>query len=924
VRLKRALRIESLERRDLLTTVLHLDATLVRQAGGSPIVLDQPNTVYVLDADIDAPGSAFVVAAPNVTLNLNGHRVTYGDVNPIQVVNGTFELTDGSGGLPGWDLSRAPSAVRVPALAGMFGQWMLHFNHITSTQSILSDPVGIPFANREYVAAITPQGPYDAIVTISVVDAVTGAVLATGTSPNPERGFAAVARFVPTTTRAVRLRIDVAPASGQSATINLDYAALVPSRDYGIVATQDWLGDLPIQLQTGSFMTNYRTAANFTVMDGQIVQGRGHGNASSPLFFNGLPGFTVVGVVLDANGMDTNLLDGNWGHDAVIANSIFQASIDRVTNRMNIVAAINLNNFDGTVSITGNHIIGVPQVGILISGMPTEQWVAIVGNDIRQHAIVTDGYGINMAGVQNLEVRYNTILPTSGRGILLDGWGRIPTQNGVIHDNYVDVFEAPNLEYGDRIEATGLRLRNWDATQRNLAIINNTFAAHTGPGGVWAAIGARISAWNDHGQETGANNLIENNVFRAIVTTTDPYYGGMAISLSNVGAGTGMYIVHNVLESNDIALNIGDSDSWQGRVDDVSMDGNIIRVSTAGPARTFCSIVAGGWETEVSNIRLSGTCLENDAPAVVVYAGSAVSDVSVTWQPGPAFDGDPTGGIGFIGWIRRFSHSVFAIGTDGQVQTETADSTGQWSGWSPTSPGVVKAISSVTDTNGTPQVFAIGLDNQIWTQTMNDAGQWSGWRFTAPGTVKAVSAILDANGRPEVFVIGMDDQVWAETSPSPGVWYGWSRAREGAVKAISVILDANENPQIFAIRPDNQVWTITSDGSWGWSTWTLTHTGRVKSIDAILDSNGQAQVFAIGMDDGVWTETAGAAGFWSPWTPTQSGTVKDLTVFTDPSGQTEVAAIGMDNQVWAEVCTAAGQWSPWTLTQPGAVSQLAR
>src|SRR5262249_41886666 len=158
-----------------------------------------------------------------------------------------------------------------------------------------------------------------------------------------------------------------------------------------------------------------------------------------------------------------------------------------------IVAAINLNNFSGTANIWGNAILNVPQVGILISGLPAEQSVAITGNTIRQQAIVTDGYGITLAGVQNFEINNNLILPVRGRRILLDGWGRIPTTNGSIHDNDVEVFEMPNLEYGDRLEATALRLRNWGSTQSNLHITHNTFAARTGPGGVYEALAARIS-----------------------------------------------------------------------------------------------------------------------------------------------------------------------------------------------------------------------------------------------------------------------------------------------------------------------------------------------------------------------------------------------------------------------------------------------
>ena len=44
---------------------------------GPPYLLDKPNTTYVLTEDITADGTAIEVAAPNITLDLNGRTVTY-------------------------------------------------------------------------------------------------------------------------------------------------------------------------------------------------------------------------------------------------------------------------------------------------------------------------------------------------------------------------------------------------------------------------------------------------------------------------------------------------------------------------------------------------------------------------------------------------------------------------------------------------------------------------------------------------------------------------------------------------------------------------------------------------------------------------------------------------------------------------------
>jgi hypothetical protein len=47
-----------------------------------PTVMDTSHTTYVLDRDITAPGTAFVVRASHVTLDLNGHTVVYNDKEP--------------------------------------------------------------------------------------------------------------------------------------------------------------------------------------------------------------------------------------------------------------------------------------------------------------------------------------------------------------------------------------------------------------------------------------------------------------------------------------------------------------------------------------------------------------------------------------------------------------------------------------------------------------------------------------------------------------------------------------------------------------------------------------------------------------------------------------------------------------------------
>jgi parallel beta helix pectate lyase-like protein len=920
-RLRARLRFEELEARRLLSNnAIHIDSNWVRLVGGNPIVLTQANTEYVLETNVDVPGTAFVIGAPNITLDLNGHTVTYGDLPPIQVNNGGFELAGTGGGLPGWDLSRAPTASRVPAVLGMYGQWMLQMSNFNTTQTILSDPVAIPQANREYSAAITPKG-FNVTVNLTVLDAVTGAVLGRGTSRSPDRGFAAVAIFTPVSTDPVRLQIDAVPNAGTTTTVDLDYASVQPSRDYGVFASQVWLGQGPLQLQTSAILAVYRNAAKFTLQNGQVVQGQGHGSSSSPLYFQGLPGFTVNRVTSVANGMDTSNLDATWGSNAVVTNSTFQAAIDRVSDRMDLVSAILLERFNGTATVTGNRIANVPQVGILFNGDQYEQSVTIANNDIRQKAIVTDGYGILVAGARNFNIASNTVIPVQGRGILFDGWGGIVTENGTVTNNYVDAFEAPNLEYGDQLNVTALRIRNWGNTFRHLTFSHNTFMAHTGPGGVYDADGATISQWNDQGQETGANNVFTDNIFKGIVDTANSYYKAQGLVISEVGAGTGLQITGNVLESNDTSLQFGDADSWMQTDTDIAMGGNTLRLSTIGAARPFTSILAGNYQTTVTNIQMPNTYLENGAPAVIAYGGGPVSNLNVDWQTGPPPGGDSTGGTGAGG--SGAGHAVFVIGLDSQVWCETCDGNGQGTSWTLTGPGLVQAISSYTDAGGTAQVFAIGLDGQVWQESSTGTASWGAWTLTHPGVVKALALFVDGSGNTSIFAVGLDNQVWVETSAPGGPWGAWTLTQPGAVTGVSVTADPNGQPQVFAIGLDSQVWDETVNGRGGWNPWTLFQPGAVKGLSVVADNLGHPGVFAIGLDDQVWSALADAAGRYSGWALTQARQVKALTVLSDASGHGDIFAVSTDSQVWDEMASGPGQWTGWTLSQAGAVLQLA-
>jgi hypothetical protein len=614
-----------------LTNSIAIDGSWLAARGPGPYVLDQPGATYVLGTDVRTAGTAFVVAAPNVTLDLNGHTVVYGDSAPLGLRNGGFE--EGTGNVvPGWDLSGAPAATLAPNTSHLFGGQVLHLAPFRGIQRIVSDPVDIPTAGRTYTATITPSGiDSRSKLRLTVLDAVTGAVLGSGTSNSTPRGYSAIAHFTPLTTDPVQLRIEVIPPGNATDTLDLDQATLTVSNDYGVVASRISRGGLPgwVNLSPEA-QAVYRNAANFTLKNGAIVQGQGNGYASSPLFFRKLAGVTVANVQTHATGMDTQTLDATYATDRVtILNSTFREDIDNISDRMRNFATLKLNNTRALIDVEGNHLLGSPQAGIVIARNDPQFSIVIRNNEFRQNAVATNGYAILLSAAQNFEIAGNTIVPANGKGIDLDGYASAPLVNGSIHDNYVDVQEVANREYPRGLEAVALRLRNnlGDmGPQRILRITNNTLIARTGTGQLAEAQSVRLSYANPDGAMNDAGIVLDGNLIKAIVTTPDESYRAKALVLDRLDDGINLQISHNVLESNDVSLAVSDVG---GDVTGVNLAFNTLRRSDEGAAGRYEGILAGFDTHAVRRVHLLGTALDNGATANVVWVGAGFKDLTV-------------------------------------------------------------------------------------------------------------------------------------------------------------------------------------------------------------------------------------------------------------------------------------------------------
>jgi PKD repeat protein len=620
-----------------------MDSNWLAQHGPPPYLLTQPNTVYTLATDVDVAGTAFINGAANVTLNLNGHTVTYDDAAPITVPNALFQTGD----LTGWTFSDPSVASVVPAITGM-NQWgsnCLVLTNISTAETFTSQPISIPAANWEYAATITPRcNDYRTAITLSVIDTVTHAVLGSATASQPHRGFSPIAQFTPTATDPVYLQISVTPYTGATDTVYFDYAAVYRSRDWGIVnMVASWTGFFPAQLQSPAIQGVTANARNFTIENGTVTQGIGRGYSSIALYTNSLNGLAVTNVTVQATGVDTPLLYTQGDSNVVVRNSTFAAGLDRISSRFLQLPIVSFYGTTGAVTLENSTILGSSQVGVFISRTPgATAPVNILNNTIDETGLVTDCYGISIFdNTQNFTIAGNTINPpTNGRGLFFDLNDGTTISGGLVENNTIEAREAGNLEYPSiGMEATALRIKNPGNTSaiRDITFRNNLFFAETGIGLDWACTAMRLTLYNVSGQMTNCGLVFENNVFRARLDTIDPSYTSprnpraWGASIDQLPPGSGVSFLNNTFESNDVMLNLGDNDGWLETIDGTgsSFVGNTFAYLNQGAAQTPRSVVVGDWEETVHNVQLIDNHFINGATNQIYFPSNNSNDLEI-------------------------------------------------------------------------------------------------------------------------------------------------------------------------------------------------------------------------------------------------------------------------------------------------------
>jgi hypothetical protein len=694
-----------LETRQLLSgpdPIVHIDAAWLTQHGTAPYGLDQAATQYVLDTDVQADGTAFVIAAPGVTLDLNGHTVTYNNATGPVVTNPDFDVDPiGSTTVTGWDTSGAAAAT--PTVAAntsyLVGDQVLRLSNFTSAsgpQSIKSDPISIPFANHTYAASVsmsapggTQNSPIGSVV-ISVYRVSDNTLLATGSTGGGWNAEGSLATFTPTDTSPVRLVITVTALTSSPTTIDLDHVRLTPSYDYGVIASNEWHFAGYLNLPT-ALQNSYWHAASATIMDslgtGAIIQGAGNGFGCDAIMAQTLTtSLVVTGVNVTVRGDNCSAINAGMHGFATTAatrmitdNTITYSPGSDVINRMSSSAVINCGRSRGDVTIRGNTLTGVPQTGIVITSDDPTRSNLIQDNTLTGDVVVSNGYMIAVANASNVQILGNTIQTSdpgeSGQGIDLDELASSNASNIEVAGNTVTVQSNPYREYGASLPARALRVRNdagSDSTGSfvGLSVHDNTFVGYTDDGLASQAYAAWVTLHNNPGASAPNSNIkFTNNLFKAINRTTSPKYTAEGLVIDGIDPGIFPAFTGNTMESNDVALAVGGYDG--GNVSDVVLTSNTLTKSAEGAVRSFTGIRVGYWIYQIHDVQIYDTQLLQGATLDIVWTGQGTKDVEIGWLlTVTAHDSSGTALAGLSVRVKdNTGAQVFAgaTGADGQV-----------------------------------------------------------------------------------------------------------------------------------------------------------------------------------------------------------------------------------------------------------------
>lgn len=514
-----------------------------------PYQLTLSDRYYKLAADVTVPGNAFVLSGSGlqrITLDGDGHTITYDQATTTTVSNNSFE----TGNFTGWDVSGASGASVVAAGVGYYGSYMAEVSATDTPQTILSPTITLPETGINYRAGfggVTPQD-YNSRTTLQVVDASTGnpiqtPLIGTVNVQNGSKTVTGTQSFVLAAPPSSILTgvgtklifasqpgsvytVDVVNAANQvtlveiytgssnTATTGVVLASIGP-RSAGLATNINFVASVSnvkikfvIAATTGNTtIVNFDMAfcrrtdfqgivaptktlwlRNFTLTQGTAKSCASASNSSAAIEATAST-LALDNITINSGSIDNNVVNHQYAENCIVRNCTFNAQVEIITNRQSAQSIYYLFNASNVILFEHNVLTGTHQNGLCITGMPGSTTSITSGliqyNTINQEAVWTNCYSFGIGTWSGqLEYRYNTCIPVAGRGIIFDqGYPNDHIDNITVHDNYVRVKERGDLEYGQLgLIATALRWRNWAGTYSNINVYNNKFYAYTGVG----------------------------------------------------------------------------------------------------------------------------------------------------------------------------------------------------------------------------------------------------------------------------------------------------------------------------------------------------------------------------------------------------------------------------------------------------------
>lgn len=550
--------------------------------------LNQANATYVLQNDVSSEGSCFFITNANITLDLNGHKVTYDNAMPVTVTNGDFETTGG------WDLSAGPNAAIMP------GSYVKPVSVYSGSQSLR---IAVPATDQSVRGTSPIQLQPNTYYTLSAMiynmvnDPVTMYVELEGTGTRVSRtgktwrGFGYIYKEFKTgeTPSPVAIVAGISGGTtGGSGYVYFDDIRIQRTRVAGVVlGPESYLGQLKISDAFQFGAANYATVSNGIIQQGQSK------SDFSPCFYifeaSGT-GWKFHDLTLISDGANSRSVKSYNGKDVQFYNNHIYNPQRAITSRDAFDGAAVYVEYTGYGTKVFNNTVhqGV-QAAFYIRQKTGYSQNEVYGNTIELQTRHTNDFAILANGSK---IYGNTINCGNGdnscRGIAIGG------NDTIVYKNIINVQELPRNQEYNGCEMGGAYGMQMEYDTRRLDVYNNTVTAYAGDCEAYAF---RANPYSS-GTTNSTNNAVHDNTFVAIKNGTAR---AATIKYSEL-IGTNVNVYNNTFRTNHRWIYVDGG----GPVTNPTFDGN--RWETTGtPTSPFYPFEVYTW----ANSHFNGSFYRN-------------------------------------------------------------------------------------------------------------------------------------------------------------------------------------------------------------------------------------------------------------------------------------------------------------------------